>query len=401
MNSLSKNIYYYFLFLFCLIPITILAGSALSIINIILIDVSFIVLIIQKKKFDFLKDKSILYLFLLYAYLIFNSFISVDFYEGLYRNFGFIRIIILFAAINFFFSNDDFYKKVLKFWSLVILIVLVDVFIESLFGQNILGFDGKQYGKRIVSFFKDEPIVGGYLNGFYLLIIGFLMIELKKKYFLLILLILFIFVLAILLTGERSNTIKAFLGLSLFIFFIKTINLKKKIVLISATIILVFLLISNYHYLQIRFNKQIQTYFVKDSVYLLNYKSGFEVFKNNKILGVGNKNYRIEACKPNMHVYHCNTHPHQIYLELLSEHGILGTLVIFFVLYKLIFSKILKTIKQNNYIKLGTLIYMVAVFIPILPSGAFFNSYLLTLFFINLSIFYALDKKLNIFRNKH
>ncbi|MDB9746954.1 hypothetical protein OAB07_02670 [Candidatus Pelagibacter sp.] len=153
MNNLSKNTYYYFLFLFCLIPITILAGSALSIINIILIDISFIILIIQKKRFDFLKDKSILYLFLLYGYLIFNSFISIDFYEGLYRNFGFIRIIVLFAAINFFFFNDDFYKKVLKFWSLVIFIVLVDVFIESFTGQNILGFDGKQYGKRIVSFF--------------------------------------------------------------------------------------------------------------------------------------------------------------------------------------------------------------------------------------------------------
>ena len=30
-----------------------------------------------------------------------------------------------------------------------------------------------EYGKRIVSFFKDEPIVGGILNGFYLIIIGF------------------------------------------------------------------------------------------------------------------------------------------------------------------------------------------------------------------------------------
>lgn len=402
MNNLSKNTYYYFLFLFCLIPITILAGSALSIINIILIDISFIILIIQKKRFDFLKDKSILYLFLLYGYLIFNSFISIDFYEGLYRNFGFIRIIVLFAAINFFFFNDDFYKKVLKFWSLVIFIVLVDVFIESFTGQNILGFDGKQYGKRIVSFFKDEPIVGGYLNGFYLLIVGFLMIELKKKNFLLIFLILILFILAILLTGERSNTIKAFLGLSFFILLIDKINLKKKIVLLSATIILVFLLISNYHYLKIRFNKQIQTYFMKDSVYLLNYKSGFKVFKNNKILGVGNKNYRVEACKPeNVNLYRCQTHPHQVYLELLSEHGILGTSVILFILYKLIFSKVWTTIKEDNYIRLGTLIYMVLVFTPLLPSGAFFNNYMLTIFCLNLSIFYALDKKSNIFRDKY
>jgi len=256
--------------------------------------------------------------------------------------------------------------------------------------------------KRIVSFLKDEPIVGGYLNGFYLLIVGFLMIELKKKNFLLIFLILILFILAILLTGERSNTIKAFLGLSFFILLIDKINLKKKIVLLSATIILVFLLISNYHYLKIRFNKQIQTYFMKDSVYLLNYKSGFKVFKNNKILGVGNKNYRVEACKPeNVNLYRCQTHPHQVYLELLSEHGILGTSVILFILYKLIFSKVWTTIKEDNYIRLGTLIYMVLVFTPLLPSGAFFNNYMLTIFCLNLSIFYALDKKSNIFRDKY
>ena len=50
---------------------------------------------------------------------------------------------------------------------------MIDVFIESLYGRNILGF-GEPYGERIVSFFKDEPIVGGYLNGFYLIIIGYL-----------------------------------------------------------------------------------------------------------------------------------------------------------------------------------------------------------------------------------
>ncbi len=180
---INKYIDNYFLFLFCIIPLTILIGPSISLINIILIDISFITLIIYNRNFDFLKDKSILYLFLLYIYLIFNSFISVDFYESFFRNFGFIRIIILFTAFNFFFLHDHFFKKVLKFWLLIIFIVLVDVYIEAFTGKNILGFDGLQYGKRIVSFFKDEPIVGGYLNGFYLLIIGFLMIELKKKIF--------------------------------------------------------------------------------------------------------------------------------------------------------------------------------------------------------------------------
>ena len=400
---INKHIDNYFLFLFCIIPLTILVGSSVSLINIILIDISFIVLIIYKRHFEFLKDKSILYLFLLYIYLIFNSFISVDIYEGLFRNIGFIRIIILFAAFNFFFINDIFFKKVLKFWSLIIFIVLIDVFIEAFFGKNILGFDGKQYGKRLVSFFKDEPIVGGYLNGFYLLIVGFLMNEFKNKKILFISIIMILALMAILLTGERSNGIKAILGLSLFLLLIKSISFKKNILIISCTIIIVFLSISNYHYLKQRFHKQIKTSMMitKDNVYYLLYTSGFEVFKNNKFVGVGNKNYRIEACKPeNVNKYTCNTHPHQIYLELLSEHGIFGALMILFIMYKLIFSKILNTFKQNDYTKIGTLIYMTLVFTPLLPGGAFFSNFLLTIFCINLSIFYALDKNLNIFRKR-
>jgi O-antigen ligase len=138
----------------------------------------------------------------------------------LLRNFGFLRIIILFVAFNYFFQDETFFKKIFKFWSIVIFIVLIDVFIESFTGKNILGF-GELYGKRIVSFFKDEPIVGGYLNGFYLIIIGFLLNEFKDNKKLFDILLSIIFIISILLTGERSNTIKAILGISIFLCFIK------------------------------------------------------------------------------------------------------------------------------------------------------------------------------------
>ena len=401
----SKYIDNYFLLLFCIIPISIILGASVSLANIILIDISFLILIIYKQNFHFIKDKSILYLLLFYIYLIFNSFISIDFNEGFFRNFGFIRIIILFAAFNFFFLHDNFYRKVLKFWSLILFIVLIDVFIESIFGSNIFGYSGKQ--GRIVSLFKNEPIVGGFLLAFFLLISGFIAKELENKNFLLIFLVIGCFMLAILLTGERSNTLKTIVGIILFLLFIKSINLKKKIIAISAVIVSILFLIFNPfskdEFLQHRYDKLINEFLDKDNVYYLNFEYGSEIFKNYKIFGVGNKNYRIEACKlENIKKYNnlCNTHPHQIYYELFSEHGIIGSLIILYILFKLVFSKIFSTFKSSNYIKLGSLIYMMLVFTPLLPSGAFFSNNLLTFFAINLSIFYALDKKLNIFRNK-
>lgn len=403
----EKFINNYFLILFSLIPITILIGSAFSVINILLIDISFIILILYNKDFSFIKSKPIIVLFGLYIYLMLNSFISIDFETGFLRNFGFLRIIILFAAFNYFYFRNYFYKKLFKFWLVPILIVLIDVLIESYTGRNLLGF-GEEYGKRIVSFFKDEPIVGGYLNGFFLIIIGFLLNEFKskKKYVFIILLLSFLFVFEIILTGERSNSIKAFIALVFFLFLFKDVNIKVRLLLLIASLAIIFITIVSSPSLKYRYFKQTHKIIKENNNYFALYNSGFEVFKNHKMFGVGNKNYREETCQDEnklneqqINKYVCSNHPHQIYFELLSEHGFIGSLLILLIFYVLIFSKFKETLKTKNYLKLGTFIYMVLVFLPLLPSGAFFNNYLITIFSINLSLFYASDKKMNIFYN--
>ena len=409
---INNHIYNYFLFLFSIIPITIMIGSAISVLNILLIDLSFILLIIYLGNYSFLKNQNLLYFFILYIYLIFNSLISLDFNLGLNRNFGFIRIILFFIAVNFFFNQKLFFNKVIKVWCLTILVVLADVCFEFYFGKNIIGFGGL-YGDRIVSFFKDEPIVGGYLNCFYLLIIGFLIDSFKnnkifssKIQFFIVLFLIF-YLICIILTGERSNTIRASLGLFVFIIYFNEIKTKIKILSLVAVFIFTTVLISNSSFLKMRFINQIDSLLNNKNIYFQLYDSGYHVFKNYPIFGVGNKNYRVETCrefrkneKVEIENYECSTHPHQIYFELLSEHGIFGTGIILFVLYKLIFSKIKNTIlTKNNYLRKGCLIYLLFIFIPIIPSGAFFNNYMLTIFIINLSIFYGSDRKLNIFKN--
>ena len=416
--TLSKISFNYFLLLFSLIPVTFLLGSAALSSNIILLDLSFLILIIYKKDYFFLKSKPIKYLLILYIYLIFNSFISMDPSYGYSRNIGFIRFIILFAAFNYFFLEETFYKKVFSFWLIVILIVSIDVFIEQFTGTNIFGFsmgeerinkDGKIIFGRIVSFFKDEPIVGGYLLGFFFILVGFLFNELKNKKqlfgFGLMVLILF----TIILTGERSNSLKAFLGFGIFILLFNKIELKMKIISLLSVIILIFVMVMNITYLKIRFVSNIKSIAIASNhkIYSKIYNSAFQVFENHKIFGVGNKNYRVETCRksnylnePNKEKYYCQNHPHQIYLELLSEHGILGSFLIIFVLFKLVFSKIIVTYKKDNFLTLGSLIYILIMFMPLLPTGAFFGNFLLTVFMINLSIFYASNKDYNIFIKK-
>ena len=412
----SKILNSYFLILFSFIPASIIIGPAISLFNILLIDISFIFFILFKKDFKFLSNKTVKLIILLCLYLIFNSIIAKDFSMSAYRNLGFIRFGIFFLAFNYFFYNKDFVNRVLIIWALTLSFLSLDTYLESISGTNILGY-GEAYGARIVSFFKDEPIVGGYINGFYLIIIGFLFYlndKILNKYKYIILIFTIFFITAIILTGERSNSIKAILGFFLFYFLNDHFKFKEKILSVLLLVLVFIFLLNTSNFLKLRYGgqffKPIISIFQSNNeisiereanknLYIALYQSGFEVFKKYKIFGVGNKNYRVETCSNEKNPkYICSTHPHQLYFEFLAEHGIVGALILIFILFSLILSKIKIILSSKNYLQLGCLTFLLTSFIPLLPSGAFFADYNLTIFWINLSIMYAVGNKTNVFR---
>tara|TARA_B100000787_G_scaffold123511_1_gene92950 strand:+ start:741 stop:1988 length:1248 start_codon:yes stop_codon:yes gene_type:complete len=410
-NKILDN---YFLLLFSIIPLTIIIGPAISLGTILLIDFSFILFLVYKNEYKFFLNKTVKLILLLCLYLIFNSLIAKDFSISAFRNLGFIRFGILFLAFNYFFLNSNFYKKILVIWTLTLFILVVDVYIESFMGRNILGY-GELYGSRIVSFFKDEPVVGGYINAFYLIIIGYLFNlskDCSKNLKYVILMISVLFILAIFLTGERSNTIKAFIGFFIFFIINDHFKLKQKIFSIFLFFILIAILFNESEYLKTRYISQflkpvIEQIQSKDkseifdkekNIYAGLYRSGFTVFKNYPLFGVGNKNYRIETCINKVSGdYYCNTHPHQTYFEFLAEHGLLGSAVLLFIFFNLIFGKLKNILDTKNYIQIGCFIFLMNSFIPLLPSGAFFGDYALTLFWLNLSLMYSVEKKTNVY----
>jgi len=95
------------------------------------------------------------------------------------------------------------------------------------------------------------------------------------------------------------------------------------------------------------------------------------------MFGVGNKNYR-NAClnfsdktnaltlNKNKHTV-CAMHPHQIYYEFLSEHGILGLFFII-ILTALYLKKFSQFKKNNNLYLLGGFTYFIFTFMPLVPA---------------------------------
>ena len=151
MNEVYLN--RFFFILLSILPLSFLFGPAISLINVLFFDIFFLIVLFLNKETYWIKNITAKILLLLYLYLIFNSFISIEINSGLLRNFGFLRLVILFVGINYFFYKYQNFKQIFNIWSVIILIVAIDIFIEVLFGSNILGY-GQNEG-RVSSFFKD------------------------------------------------------------------------------------------------------------------------------------------------------------------------------------------------------------------------------------------------------
>ena len=224
-------------------PISLILGNAAININILIIDLFFLFICYRQKQWSWIKNKYLYFFIFIWIYLILNSVISIDttrnFFDhiegheaysqidSLKRSLTFIKFVIfLFAVQYFFFKSKKIFNQIFFYWSIIIFVVLIDVVFERIFGFNLLGFESPT-SKRIVSFFKDELIVGGFILGFSFLISGFLFKLTKNDTVKKILPSIFfcLSIICIYLSGERSNFIKALIAVSIILLLINDLML--------------------------------------------------------------------------------------------------------------------------------------------------------------------------------
>ena len=132
------------------------------------------------------------------------------------------------------------------------------------------------------------------------------------------------------------------------------------------------------------------------------FMSGIEIFKENPITGTGIKTYH-RYCKnlkekKSLNIK-CSSHPHNTYVQLLSDIGLFGAIIVFFVfIYIFIINfKILLTKNPSNILKaffiinLGILINLM----PLIPSGSFFNNWISIMIYYPMGLWFYLFSKLN------
>ena len=305
-------------------------------------------------------------------------------------------------------KKEIYFEKIIKFWTILYIIVTIDIIFELIFGFNTLGFRSYLDG-RIASFFGDELVVGTFYHFFSLIILSYFV---KNKYPNLLVISLIIAIISIsFMIGERANFIKLFFSILLFSFLILEINFIKKAGLVCLTLLIISIIFYSNDSLKKRYYNQIsiiysidgfKKYF-KESQYGAHQITAYEIFKDNVLFGVGLKNFREESKKSiyeNPDYYKTNqrqsTHPHQIHLEILSELGLLGYIFFFILIfYSIIFSAKNYFIERNPY-QISALIYILSCLIPLMPSGSLFSTFFGGIFWFSFGLMISFNKNLKL-----
>ena len=280
---------------------------------------------------------------------------------------------------------------------LCFLVLVIDGYIQYFTGVNLTGY--KISDIRVSSFFGDELIMGSYLSRLFPLLFALYLIKKKQKYEIYFIGFLFILVeVLIFMSGERAAFF--FLNLStVFIIILIKEYQKFRLLTFIIAIIGIFIVGLNSSNLNERMfkgpaedmglikssNKAVIFSPAHDSLI----RTAYNMFKDQPIFGHGPKMFRA-ICKDEKYatgITSCMPHPHNFYIQLLAETGIIGFLFLFSVLAYVIFVALrqLKSIifKQKRPLTDYQVCLLAGILItvwPLTPNGNFFNNWLMIVY---------------------
>ena len=370
---INKNYLNYF---YSIILVALISGPAIPDIFMTLLSIITIVYLnFNKKNYEL----DLLYkLIFVYLIILFTTFFS-NYFENSFIGFSKnVRYFIYLYSFYLFF-DIKFLKVYFFILFLLILFITFDLFIQYNVGADIFGFkpDLQVNKQRLNGPFDDEYIAGTYLYKISIPLIGYLLYKLKYK---LSFFLIFLCLISIIFTGERMSLLLYIFSLFLILIFLK----KFKLLLIIFFLILITLIISYINFSQVQFKMNEFFYAIidfKNSGHGAHYLAAWTIFLENPIFGSGFRTFR-EVCSEdyvNLALVsktlapHCTTHPHNIYLEALSDTGIVGFFGLIFLIF--IFSnKVIKEkMYQNEYV--GFVALLISIFWPLSSNGNIFNNW--------------------------
>ena len=417
MHILNVLSFYSLLFL----PLAYIFSATFINIIVIIIAINLLVSTLVFHEYSLFKTNFFKILLIFTIYIFLQSF----FLENVspFKSISYLRFFLLPLGIVYLLNNNLSRINFLKyFYLLSVLFVVIDIAIQYFTGKDLLGYRADEingfkgpfeywnshilqrfagpfgFDKKAGTFILFFGIVGYFLNN---------NLNKNKNFFYLIFFFP-IFVTSIILTGDRAPLIILFILFVLIIIFEN--NIRKKATLLFFICFLIFSLMFFFSkYTKYRFVTNITEYSITqksdnssiskikkiiiDNPWTAHYLTAFEIFKDSPLLGKGIRSFRYECEKyPDIKSSYansrCSTHPHNLFLEILSEVGIVGLILFILIFYE--FIKIKKISYSNNII----FYLLIAFILPVKPTGAIFSTWFGSLLWLLMGFYYwEINKK--------
>ena len=388
-----------------------MTGPFLSDLSVSLVTLLFLYISFKKKLYFYYQNifSKVFGIFLILLFIV--SLLSIDPLISLKKTVVYFRFWIFALAIWYIFSiKKDLIKYLAISFTLIFSILIFDGFYQFFFRENILGWP--MHGERLSGLFKDELILGSYLSRLLPIFFAMLVyINFEKKFHLyIIFFIIFIGAETLtFLTGERLaffyiNFSSIFLILSM-----KNYKLFRALSILTSIILISFIInlypksserMINQTISQLEISKNEGLYgFIPKKIFSVeyhnHYRSSLRMFNDNKITGVGPRMFRVLCVEKKYYLWEgCSTHPHNTYIQILAETGLIG-----FIFFLGIFLFFLFSIFRHFYYKFTNkkiifndfqLCLLSAILIsiwPFTPTGDFFNNWLNIIYFFPVGFF--------------
>ena len=404
-------------FIIILMPALLITGPFLSDLGVSLITLIFL---INSKVNNLSKYYVNIYfkIFIIFwLILIISSLFSDNIFSSLRTSFFYIRFGILSICFWYLIEKD---KKILEylFYSIIIcfLSLIIDGYIQFFLGKNLFGIEINS-NNRVSSFFGSELILGSYISRLFPILFGLFVFidqtsEIKNKKLLILMTITFVLSEGLLaLSGERVALF--FMNLSA-VFIILMINDYKKYRFWTyvASLLLIFALLFFFPQTKNRIiNQTINDFTInptnandkkKDGkIYIFTkshndmYITGLKIFNENKFFGVGPRQYRNNCQEFSVSNLSCQGHPHNTYIELLSEAGIFAFLIVFVTFILIIYYSVVHFFKnifkrKDYFFNDFEICILSAILIslwPLIPTGSFFNNWMSIVYYFPVGMF--------------
>jgi O-antigen ligase len=352
----------------------------------------FLFYVCRYKLFVYFTKKPLVLFFIFCIYCILVSvFVAEDIPSSFKSSLFYFRIGVFSCLIWHLLEQD---KKILSYFYYALVIIflalMVDGYIQFFTGTNIVGLP--KAGDRISSFFGDELIMGSYLSRLFPLLFALFVMKEKKKlelYFM----ILFFQVLSglVLISGERAAFFLYCLSFIFIIIFMKGYA-KLRIALSVGSAIIIIIIISNFGQVKYRMLSYTTSTITK-SIFTPEHDSlvrtAYNMFLDKPIFGHGPKMFRV-ICKDEKYavgITPCMTHPHNFYVQLLAETGIIGFSFLFsafaYVLYCAYRQFKSIVLRQKRYLTDYQVCLLAGILITVWPlttNGNFFHNWLMIVY---------------------